>query len=428
MGSTQDDTQQGAKKIVIVGGGIIGSTTAYYLSHHPSFNPSRGDSITLLEATKIAGGASGKAGGLLALWAYPRCIVGLSYRLHKELAEKHNGSERWGYRGVNCGQLDMRGVLSPPQSSSGNTKAETDDSAASNVSLQKRSDKALALLHAAGIPKDLDWVAPEGVQGYESMGDPSTTAQVHPYNFTTSMAQLAEEKGVRIVYGSATKIEKAGGKVTGISYRPKTSSSEDQTVAPEEKLEANAVILTAGPWTPTVYPSVPISALRAHSVTIRPSRPVSAYCLFTSISLPKPNSKRTTTATPEIYARPTNEIYACGEGDTLVPLPSSSSEVETDISRCNDIVTQVQAISPELRDGEVLVRQACYLPNVDSRKGEGPIIGESSKVKGLFIGAGHTCWGIQNGPGTGLCLSELVWEGKVKSARIEELGCKQLGV
>jgi len=66
------------------GGGIIGSTTAYFLSHHPSFDKER-DSITLLEATKIAGGASGKAGGLLALWAYPSCIVPLSYRLHKEV-------------------------------------------------------------------------------------------------------------------------------------------------------------------------------------------------------------------------------------------------------------------------------------------------------------------------------------------------------
>lgn len=67
------------------GGGIIGSTTAYFLSHHEKFDKER-DSITLLEATQIAGGASGKAGGLLALWAYPSCIVPLSYRLHREVS------------------------------------------------------------------------------------------------------------------------------------------------------------------------------------------------------------------------------------------------------------------------------------------------------------------------------------------------------
>jgi hypothetical protein len=42
----------------------------------------------LLEAEGIAGGASGKAGGLLARWAYPSCLVGLSYGLHEEVSCK----------------------------------------------------------------------------------------------------------------------------------------------------------------------------------------------------------------------------------------------------------------------------------------------------------------------------------------------------
>lgn len=73
-----------SSSLICLGGGIIGSTTAYFLSHHEKFDRER-DSITLLEATKIAGGASGKAGGLLGLWAYPSCIVPLSYKLHKEV-------------------------------------------------------------------------------------------------------------------------------------------------------------------------------------------------------------------------------------------------------------------------------------------------------------------------------------------------------
>jgi glycine/D-amino acid oxidase-like deaminating enzyme len=50
------------KNIVIIGGGIIGATSAYFLTHHPSYNPEK-HKVILLEATKIAGGASGKAGG-----------------------------------------------------------------------------------------------------------------------------------------------------------------------------------------------------------------------------------------------------------------------------------------------------------------------------------------------------------------------------
>ena len=110
--------------------------------------------------------------------------------------------------------------------------------------------------------------------------------------------------------------------------------------------------------------------------------------------------------------------------------PATTAAVQVDEARCADVIAQVQSISAELRDGEVTARQACYLPNVESRTGggEGPIIGASSKVQGLYVGAGHTCWGIQNAPATGACLSELVWEGRVRSARVEGLGCARFGV
>ena len=117
---------------------------------------------------------------------------------------------------------------------------------------------------------------------------------------------------------------------------------------------------------------------------------------------------------PEIYARPNNEAYACGEGDQLVPLPKTTAEVETDDSRCQDIINYVSSISEELRDGEVTARQACYLPQ------GGPFIGETG-IKGLLLASGHTCWGICNAPGTGKLMSEIVFDGRAKSANIDNL-------
>lgn len=38
----------------------------------------------------------------MGLWAYPECLVPLSYRLHKELAAEHGGEQKWGYRRVKC--------------------------------------------------------------------------------------------------------------------------------------------------------------------------------------------------------------------------------------------------------------------------------------------------------------------------------------
>ena len=341
----------------------------------------------------------------------------LSYRIHAELAKEHGGENRWGYRRIHCGQLAAKGRPLEPTSDKNGTTSKGD-----SISLQKRSKEAIGTLRAAGIPKDLDWFAADSVKSYDEMGDPDTTAQVHPYQFTTSMAQLAEEKGAKVILGLVTNIDRSGGAVKSVTYKD-NATSEDRT------LRATDVVVTAGPWTRSVYPPAPISAMRAHSVTIEPFRPVSAYALFTEISLPanfgrteqsvKSKKALSKHVTPEIYARPNNEIYACGEGDTLVPLPKTTADVITDKSRCQDIVDYVSSISDEMRDGMVTARQACYLPNVEAASG-GPLIGETG-VKGLLLAAGHTCWGIQNGPGTGKLVSEFVFDGKAKSASIGSL-------
>lgn len=333
------------------------------------------------------------------------------------MAESHGGKERWGYRKIHSGSLTAKGRAIGTDSATDGNHSSVD-----SVSLQKIKDKASRTMAAAGIPKDLDWVATDSARSYYEMGTPDNTAQVHPYHFTTAMAQLAEDAGADIILGSVTSIDKTGGAVKSVSYKDKVTS-EPHTIP------ATDVVISAGPWTRNIYPPAPISALRAHSVTIRPSKPISAYALFTEISLP-PNFGRTDTfqkskrahskqVTPEIYARPNNEAYACGEGDTMVPLPKTTADVVTDDARCQDIIDYVSSISDELRDGDVTVRQACYLPNVQAASG-GPLIGETG-VKGLLIAAGHTCWGIQNGPGTGKLISEFIFDGKAKSAKIGSL-------
>ncbi|KAL8383058.1 hypothetical protein RB595_006694 [Gaeumannomyces hyphopodioides] len=101
------------RNIVIVGGGVMGCTTAYYLTRHPKYNPEI-HTITIVEAAGIASSASGKAGGLLGLWAYPEETVPLSYRLHRELADEHDGGNRWGYRRLQgCGTIRVN--LQDPQ-------------------------------------------------------------------------------------------------------------------------------------------------------------------------------------------------------------------------------------------------------------------------------------------------------------------------
>jgi glycine/D-amino acid oxidase-like deaminating enzyme len=107
-----------------------------------------------------------------------------------------------------------------------------------------------------------------------------------------------------------------------------------------------------------------------------------------------------------------------GEGDTLTHLPKTSDLVVCDEERCQDIIDYCGLISTPMREGEVLLKQACYLPSVSG--GGGPLIGETG-IKGLLMATGHTCWGIQNSCATGKLMSEFVFDGKAKSASIDSL-------
>lgn len=54
------------RSVAVVGGGIIGSSTAFFLARLAKQRGIPVD-ITLVEGSAVAAGASGKAGGLLAL-------------------------------------------------------------------------------------------------------------------------------------------------------------------------------------------------------------------------------------------------------------------------------------------------------------------------------------------------------------------------
>ena len=435
------------KKIVIVGGGIIGCTTAYYLSHHPSFR-SGVDQITILEAstTGVAQGASGKAGGLIAKWAYPTELVGVSFPEHVRLAELHNGAERWGWRYVNFGRWEGRGEDYP---SPANTSAGAGDGEVAG--LESSNDERGK---GKRLPDDLRWVKGSLTDVYSPMGEDGDTAQVHPYQFTTSMLELAQSKGVKLRLGAiggpiAFDVEN----VTGVFYQSLTT--------PTEFAPATHTILCAGPWTPSILPSVPVKATLAHSIVIQPQPNVQipSHVLFTKID--PPGGTNDEPSSVQIYARPDNEVYACRTADKS-PLPYFADDVKVDDAACEAIFKDVASISPELRAGTVVKKQTSFVPTVKKGRLGGPIVGPAPRMaKGYCIATGHTCWvsiiltvftnknstsplpclentrallyltihhtafwmpkGICNAPGTAKVLAELVYEGKITSANLADL-------
>lgn len=456
--SVPSGKHKGKKHIVIVGAGIIGVCTAFYLVRHPKFDPSQ-YYITIIESKRVAGGASGKAGGLLALWAFPQQIVPLSFQLHGDLSDEFNGAKEWGYRRLTTISIegDIGSLASaetpattttsesvsveelPELINTGSISSEDSDLSSSNLSSneQKPNKKPRRQMkknsirvndqsdmeidtNIAKLPEDLNWINLEIVKDWNHVGGESATAQVHPYQFTTFLLRKCLETGsVELIIGKVDDIlfDEETTECNGVSYYPSstklTYENNDQS---KMELHGDQIVLTIGPWTSKILPDCPISGLRAHSITVAPKEPetISPFAIFTELKLSK-----TEFVSPEVYARK-DEIYVCGEGDTSVPIPETTDDVEIVGEKCDELFNYVSKISDNLAGGKILKRQLCYLPVLDIPSSSGPLIGETN-VTNLFLASGHSCWGINNAPLTGLLMSELLLDGELKSCDISAL-------
>ena len=385
---------------------MIGCSTAYFLTRHAHYNP-KIHSIVVLEASRIAGGSSGRAGGLLADWATPRCLAPLSFKTHRELAQRHGGDKIWGHRNVYCAEVELQAQ-------------DLDDE---SVPVDSYENDHPTLCDKA--PLDLDWLLPGSIKSYKGIGNPRNSGQVNPYMFTKTLAHLAEEKGAQVIIGSATAIKYKNDKtaIEAVQYSQNGTSST---------LHATDIILSAGPWTTKLFPAANLGLPpRGHSVVVRPYKDLSPYVLFPKINAPE-NGSHQSLLSPEIYPRPDddlhdfNTVYACGPDDYDVPLPDTTDSVAVNEQSCNHIHTAVKSISKEIHNGKIITRQACYKPQIrphEENEEVGPMVGPTG-IDGLWLATGHDEWGIQNAPGTGLVLSEMVFDGVAHSADCEALDPK----
>eukprot|EP00897_Mesotaenium_endlicherianum_P008973 jgi/Mesen1/8103/ME000435S07278 len=363
------------RRAVVCGAGVIGVCTAYFLSK-------TGVDVTIIEKSGVASAASGKAGGFLALdWCSGPVakLAQASFKLHEQLSEelKNDGFE-CGYRKVETLSLKVQ------------------ESKDLNI---KRSQKA-------GLPGWID--GPIGTSG--SIGNQQTTAQVHPKLFTQAVLDAAVKKhGVKLVMGEVQGIQVVdsvdgsggGEKVAGVLV--------DGKVVP-----ADIAVVAMGPWSSRislVKQLTHISGLKANSIVLKPrdEAAITAHMLFLQY-----RTKEGKSLDPEIYPRPTGEVYVCGfsedaevPDDPLSILPSKGAP-----EKLHHIASTV---SSRLAEALIEAQQACFLPCSEDGN---PVIGPIPGAAGAYVATGHSCWGILNAPATGASLAELIVDG---SSRLVDL-------
>jgi glycine/D-amino acid oxidase-like deaminating enzyme len=342
-------------RIVICGGGAIGAAIAYFTSR-------RGARSTVIERHAVAGAASGKSGGFLALdWCGGSPLDRLarrSFELHAELSAELG--DPWGYRRL---------------TTYGGYAAEDDISR-----------------DAGGRP----WLA-DGVAITRQLGSPETTALVEPRAFTTGLMHAAQAHGAVLQHGTVVDLLRSpSGAVRGVA------------LAGGEIVEGDAVVIAMGPWSILAARWLPLPAVfgyKGHSLVFETGGTIPAEALFLEY-----RAANGEILTPELFPRADGTTWVCAIS-TIGPLPLDPNDVAADEGAHVRLEALCRNISPALAAAPIKARQACFRPVTEDGL---PVIGAVPGIDGAYVATGHSVWGMLNAPATGEAMGELIMDGAAR--------------
>ncbi|KAL6244330.1 hypothetical protein RBB50_008572 [Rhinocladiella similis] len=442
---------------VIIGGGIIGLSTAYYLSLS---RPATDDApIHVIDSSPmLLASASGYAGGFLASdWFSPAVssLGALSFKLHRELAEKHNGSRKWGYAGSHVYSLSVGEYGDSSKANSGGQGDWLLDGTSRAGLVEGRSDGKGGMVNQDGSPAVF---TPQVGGTLNTIADPEECAQVEPKELCEFLCEESKSRGVRIhLSTTATAILTDNERILS---RLRLESSADGGGTETIEIECGKIVLTAGAWTPRVFKTlfprsktrIPVSPLAGYSLAVKSPRYPHPFVDTEKRNIGGGEDNwlcyaiycapgRYWSYSPEAYARLARdgqtEIWIGGVNDSSLSLPKLAPDVKKlmnpkSIEGLRKTTVQLAGLASEgddlnQDDLETVREGLCFRPVSTSGI---PIIGEIPEKHlgetrvgdgGVWIASGHGPWGISLSLASGLVMSEML-QGKKPSADIRALG------
>src|SRR5712671_6622605 len=262
------------KRIVICGGGAIGAAIAYFTSR-------RGARPITIERHEVAGAASGKSGGFLALdWCRGSPLDRLarrSFALHAELAAELGNP--WFYRRL--------------------------ETYAGQAAEGERP----------GGPGRRSWLS-GSVAITGRLGSPQTTALVEPRAFTMGLMRAAEALGATLKRGTVEAL-----------VRSPSGAAVGVVLEGGETVEGDAVVIAMGPWSILAARWLPLPAVfgfKGHSLIFRTGDAIPAEALFLEY-----REASGEVLTPELFPRSDGTTWVCAIS-TTGPLPIDPAKVSPD--------------------------------------------------------------------------------------------------
>jgi glycine/D-amino acid oxidase-like deaminating enzyme len=362
-------------EIVVIGGGIIGCAAAAILAD-------RGAQVTLVERTAIGAGASGRNLGAIQ-HPLDQVLAGLYY---DSLTRYH-------------ALADAFDDFTMPASPAGLLLLNRDPDAA--AAQRARLSEAVPDLDPVLLsPDDVVRAEPSLRHGPAAVRL-ATGYPIPPASATSAWARLAEERGARIVVGTAARPVVEAGAISGVHQ------------ADEDSIGADVVLVTAGPWTPALVDPggswVPIHATWGVTLQLRLDGDAPRHIVEEDeVDAVNRAAAATQRAATEASGEPPS-LFSLASAGGVSTLGSTFLPSEPDPDMIEPLLLLRGAkFLPLIERAEVLERRICARPqSVDGR----PFIGQVLSVEGLYVCAGHGPWGISTGPGSAAMVARAILDG-----------------
>lgn len=369
----------------------------------------------------------------------------LSFKLHKELADKYNGSEKWGYSRCTGTSLTRQ-----PQS-----KLKPGARGEDWIRYGGSRAAASGTINEFVQGTDPAWLTKEAGNKLDVISGEGTVAQVDPKRLCRFLLDTCLERGVKLYQpAKVVQVDKdmrdqlSDVRITmdnGDEVDGECVSAYSGMLSTDPIVPCTRLVITAGAWSPSVFKqlfpnatmSIPITPLAGHSLLIKSPRWLKEH---------EKNGCHAVFATdtqgfsPEIFSRVGEEIFLAGLNSSSIPLPDLPTDATTnshDIEKLRSVAKQMLGMPDQEDDLQVLREGLCFRPVTESgtpiiSRIEDSCLGDGFSTRGggeggVFVAGGHGPLGISQSIGTGKVLSELV-EGMATSADIAALAlrCIQL--
>lgn len=371
--------------VLVIGGGIVGASTAYHLAR-------RGARVTLLEADRLASGATGRNLGYI--WLHTRR---LGAELDLVMATRSGLEDLPEELEADFGLRCKGGLIYFSTEAQATVMREFVD--------RRIADGVPMQLLDGDEARDLAPILPDSVLGASYC---PLDAQVDPRRYVGAFAAAAQRAGATVVEGCAARtLEAVDGRITRVLT----------DIGP---ISAGQVVLAAGAWTPYLGAQLgldlPIHPMRLQVVQTEPMAPrlehllygpaaVKQYAIFQELpsfraeAFATDHEARHGLALLESACQTADGSYLLG-----IAMDYPGFDWKPDLAGVGLVSEGLAAALPELRAARFARAWAGILPfTTDSL----PIIGRAPGWDDLVIAAGHV-FGNGAGPTTGRLVADLI--------------------